>query len=389
MDGVNTVNTMVAASIGVVSCFIWLGLVVARGYFWRVSTHATGLALRSADSTRVAVIVPARNEADVVGLAIRSLLKQDYAGPLKIFVVDDHSSDDTAEVVRQAAAGLDEAVTVISSTTLPSGWTGKLWALFQGVEQATEFAPDYFLFSDADVVHDVDSVSSMIAVAQSRNVDLVSMMVKLHCSSFAERALIPAFVFFFFMLYPPRWVNSPGRRTAAAAGGDILVRVEALARIGGIEAIRNELIDDCALAREIKRTGTIWLGLTQKACSIRNYTSLTEIGHMISRTAFYQLRHSILLLIATVLALTLTYLAPPCLVFVGGWAAIWGGIGWLLMSITFWPMVRFYSLSPVWAALLPMIALFYAAATLHSAVQYWVGRGGTWKGRVQDGRIGL
>jgi len=380
---------MVAASIGVVSCFIWLGLVVARGYFWRVSTHATGLALRSADSTRVAVIVPARNEADVVGLAIRSLLKQDYAGPLKIFVVDDHSSDDTAEVVRQAAAGLDEAVTVISSTTLPSGWTGKLWALFQGVEQATEFAPDYFLFSDADVVHDVDSVSSMIAVAQSRNVDLVSMMVKLHCSSFAERALIPAFVFFFFMLYPPRWVNSPGRRTAAAAGGDMLVRVEALARIGGIEAIRNELIDDCALAREIKRTGTIWLGLTQKACSIRNYTSLTQIGHMISRTAFYQLRHSILLLIATVLALTLTYLAPPCLVFVGGWAAIWGGIGWLLMSITFWPMVRFYSLSPVWAALLPMIALFYAAATLHSAVQYWVGRGGTWKGRVQDGRIGL
>ena len=389
MDGVNTVNTMVAASIGVVSCFIWLGLVVARGYFWRVSTHATGLALRSADSTRVAVIVPARNEADVVGLAIRSLLKQDYAGPLKIFVVDDHSSDDTAEVVRQAAAGLDEAVTVISSTTLPSGWTGKLWALFQGVEQATEFAPDYFLFSDADVVHDVDSVSSMIAVAQSRNVDLVSMMVKLHCSSFAERALIPAFVFFFFMLYPPRWVNSPGRRTAAAAGGDILVRVEALARIGGIEAIRNELIDDCALAREIKRTGTIWLGLTQKACSIRNYTSLTEIGHMISRNAFYQLRHSTLLLIATVLALTLTYLAPPCLVFVGGWAAIWGGIGWLLMSITFWPMVRFYSLSPVWAALLPMIALFYAAATLHSAVQYWVGRGGTWKGRVQDGRIAL
>jgi len=389
VDGVNTVNTMVAASIGVVSCFIWLGLVVARGYFWRVSTHATGLALRRADSTRVAVIVPARNEADVVGLAIRSLLKQDYAGPLKIFVVDDHSSDDTAEVVRQAAAGLDEAVTVISSTTLPSGWTGKLWALFQGVEQATEFAPDYFLFSDADVVHDVDSVSSMIAVAQSRNVDLVSMMVKLHCSSFAERALIPAFVFFFFMLYPPRWVNSPGRRTAAAAGGDILVRVEALARIGGIEAIRNELIDDCALAREIKRTGTIWLGLTRKACSIRKYTSLTEIGHMISRTAFYQLRHSTLLLIATVLALTLTYLAPPCLVFVGGWAAIWGGIGWLLMSITFWPMVRFYSLSPVWAALLPMIALFYAAATLHSAVQYWVGRGGAWKGRVQDGRIGV
>ena len=377
---------MIAASIGFVSCLIWIGLVVARGYFWLVSTPATGLALRSAHAARVVIVVPARNEADVVGLAIRSLLKQDYAGPLRIFVVDDHSSDNTIHVVRQAAAGQDEKVKLLSSAPLPSGWTGKMWALSQGVKQATEFAPDYFLFSDADVVHDADSVSSMIAVAQNRNVDLVSMMVKLHCSSFAERALIPAFVFFFFMLYPPRWVNSPGRRTAAAAGGDILLRAEALARIGGIEAIRNELIDDCALAQEIKRVGTIWLGLTQKACSVRNYTGLSEIGHMISRNAFYQLRHSILLLIATVLALTLTYLAPPCLVFIGGWAAIWGGIGWILMSMAFWPMVRFYSLSPLWAALLPLIALFYTAATLHSAVQYWVGRGGAWKGRVQDVR---
>ena len=167
------------------------------------------------------------------------------------------------------------------------------------------------------------------------------------------------------------------------------MRAEALARIGGLEAIRNELIDDCALARQIKRTGAIWLALTQKAYSIRNYTGLREVGRMISRNAFYQLRHSILLLIATVLALAITYLAPPCLVFVGGWAAICGGVGWLLMSITFWPMVRFYSLSPLWAVLLPLIALFYTAATLHSAVQYWVGRGGSWKGRVQDGRAGV
>jgi len=389
VDRVNTVNTMVAASIGVVSCLIWLGLVVARGHFWRISTPVTGLAVRRVYADRVAVIVPARNEADVVGAAIHSLLKQDYAGPLKIFVVDDHSSDNTIDVVRQAGAGLDEKVTVTSSAPLPSGWTGKMWALSQGVEQASEFAPDYFLFTDADVLHDVDSISSMIAVAQTRNVDLVSMMVKLHCSSFAERALIPAFVFFFFMLYPPEWVNNPKRRTAAAAGGDILVRVEALARIGGIEAIRNELIDDCALAREIKSTGTIWLGLTQKACSIRKYAGLREIGRMISRNAFYQLRHSILLLIATVLALAITYLAPPCLVCVGGWATIWGGAGWLLMSIAFWPMVRFYSRSPLWAALLPLIALFYTAATLHSAVQYWAGRGGSWKGRVQDGRGGF
>jgi hopene-associated glycosyltransferase HpnB len=212
----------------------------------------------------------------------------------------------------------------------------------------------------------------------------VSLMVKLRCSSLAERFLIPAFVFFFFMLYPPAWVNNPRHRTAAAAGGDILVRAEALAMIGGVAAIRNELIDDCALAREIKQTGSIWLGLARNASSIRSYAGLSGIGRMISRNAFYQLRHSVWLLTATVLALAITYLAPPVVVFFGGWATLWGGAAWLLMSITFWPMVRFYSLSPLWAPLLPLVALFYAGATIHSAVQYWAGRGGEWKERVQD-----
>jgi hopene-associated glycosyltransferase HpnB len=380
---------MVAAWIGGLSCLIWLNLIAARGCFWRASAPATGLGLPCDYASRIAVIVPARNEEDVVGDAIRSLLEQDYAGQLQIFVVDDHSSDDTIKVVREAAAGQAERLTVISSRALPLGWTGKMWALFQGVEQATEFAPDYFLFTDADILHAADSISSMVAVAQSRNLDLVSMMVKLHCSSLAERALIPAFVFFFSMLYPPRWINNPRRRTAAAAGGDSLVRAEALARIGGLGTIRNELIDDCALARKIKRTGGIWLGLTAKSCSIRSYAGLSGIGSMISRTAFYYLRHSIWLLIATVLALAITYLAPPCLVFVGGWATVWGAAAWLLMSFTFWPTVRFYSLSPLWVPLLPLVALFYTGATIHSAVQYWVGRGGQWKGRVQDRRGGL
>jgi len=379
---------MVAAWIGGLSCLIWFGLIAARGCFWRVSTPAIGIGLPCDRASRIAVIVPARNEVDVVGDAIRSLLEQDYAGPLQIFVVDDHSSDETIKVVREAAAGRTDRLTMISSRPLPLGWTGKMWALFQGVEQATEFAPDYFLFSDADIVHAADSISSVVAVAQSRNLDLVSMMVKLHCCSLAERALIPAFVFFFFMLYPPQWINNPRRRIAAAAGGDILVRAEALAKIGGLGTIRNELIDDCALAREIKRTGSIWLGLTSKTCSIRSYAGLSGIGHMISRTAFYQLRHSIWLLIATILALAITYLAPPCLVFIGGWATVWGALAWLLMSITFWPVVRFYSLSPLWVPLLPLVTLFYMGATTHSAVQYWVGRGGEWKGRVQDRRGG-
>jgi hopene-associated glycosyltransferase HpnB len=250
-----------------------------------------------------------------------------------------------------------------------------MWAVSQGVQK---------LFTDADIVHAPTSITSLVRLAQARDLDLVSMMVKLRCSSLAERALIPAFVFFFFMLYPPEWVKSRRHRTAAAAGGDILVRAEALARMGGITAVRNQLIDDCALAREIKPGSSIWLGLTQDACSIRKYAGFAGIGRMISRNAFYQLRHSICLLLATLLALTITYLAPPMMFFFGGWAMLSGAVAWLLMSIAFWPTLRFYSLSPLWAPLLPIIALFYMGATLHSAVQYWIGRGGKWKDRVQD-----
>jgi hopene-associated glycosyltransferase HpnB len=375
---------MIAAWISALSCSIWLYLIAARGRFWRVSTTTTGLPLQPESAPRVAVIVPARNEADVVGQAILSLLGQDFAGPLRIFVVDDHSSDNTASVVCKTAMDHGERLTMISSAPLPAGWTGKMWALSQGVQHAVEFAPNYFLFTDADIVHAPSSITSLVALAQAGDLDLVSMMMKLRCSSLAERALIPAFVFFFFMLYPPEWVNSPKHRTAAAAGGDILVRAEALSRMGGIAAIRNELIDDCALAREIKRGGSIWLGLTQNACSIRTYAGFGGIGRMISRNAFYQLRHSVWLLFATLLALTITYLAPPIVLFFGGWAMLGGAVGWLLMSGAFWPTLRFYSLSPLWAPLLPIIALFYMGATLHSAVQYWIGRGGEWKDRVQD-----
>jgi hopene-associated glycosyltransferase HpnB len=273
--------------------------------------------------------------------------------------------------------------------SLPAGWTGKMWALSQGVQQATQFAPDYFLFTDADIVHASNSITSLVGRARRDNLDLVSMMARLRCSSLAERALIPAFVFFFFMLYPPEWVSSPTHRTAAAAGGCILVRAEALARIGGIAAIRNELIDDCALGREIKRNGRVWLGLTQHTHSIRGYDGFGGVGHMISRTAFYQLRHSGWLLMATVFGMAITFLGPPVLVCFGGWAALWGGAAWLMMSTAFWPTLRFYSRSPLWAPLLPVIAMFYTGATVHSAVRYWLGHGGEWKGRLQDAKTHL
>jgi hopene-associated glycosyltransferase HpnB len=377
-----------AAWIGVLTFCIWVYLLAGRGRFWQASQAEDNFVPPALSShPRVAVILPARNEADVVGQVIRSLLEQDYAGPLHLFLADDHSSDDTASVARQAAGRHGERLTVLSVLPLPEGWTGKMWALSQGVQQAASFAPEYFLFTDADIVHAGDSVSRLVARAQADKLDLVSMMVRLECSSVAESALVPAFVFFFFMLYPPAWVKDRKRRTAAAAGGDILVRADALARIGGIDTIRNQLIDDCALAREIKRGGGIWLGLTSATYSIRGYGSFGEIGRMISRTAFFQLRHSGWLLMATVLGMVITYLAPPVLLLFGGWAAILGGAAWLLMSVAFWPTLRFFSRSPVWAPLLPLIALFYTGATIHSAVRYWQGRGGEWKGRVQDAKM--
>jgi hopene-associated glycosyltransferase HpnB len=374
---------MMAAWIGALSFCIWVYLLAARGRFWRMTSAATDLKLLFPSAPHVAVVIPARNEADVVGRSIQSLLEQDYVGRLHIFVVDDHSSDETASVARRAAAQ-DERLTVISAMPLPTGWTGKVWALAQGVEQSAKFNPAYFLFTDADIVHAPDSITCLVARAQSGKLDLVSMMVLLRCSSLAERALIPAFVFFFFMLYPPEWVRNPKHRTAAAAGGDILIRTDALARIGGIAAIRNELIDDCALARKIKQSGSVWLGLTPNTCSLRDYGTFGSVGRMISRTAYYQLRHSVWLLIATILGLAITYLVPAIVSFIGGWATLWGGAAWLLMSIAFWPTLRFYSRSPLWAPLLPLVALFYTSATIHSAVRYWLGRGGEWKGRAQD-----
>ncbi|HKU24308.1 MAG TPA: glycosyltransferase [Candidatus Sulfotelmatobacter sp.] len=376
---------MIASLIAAFSCLIWIYLIAARGRFWRVALPVIPT-LKSAPA--VSVIIPARNEAEVIAGAVRSLLRQDYPGPLQIFVVDDHSSDPTAEIVRGIASA-DERIALLQSAPLTSGWTGKMWALAQGVEQAAKSPPEYFLFTDADIVHAPDSVASLVALAQAGNRDMVSMMVKLHCESFAEHLLIPAFVFFFFMLYPPEWVNNLDFRTAAAAGGDILIRSDALTRIGGIAAIRNELIDDCALAREVKRGGPIWLGLTEKAWSIRPYDNFGVIGRMISRNAFYQLRHSLWLLVGTILGLAITYIAPPVAILFGSWAAFLGGAGWLMMSLAFWPILRFYSLSPLWAPALPLIAAFYGGATLHSAVQYWMGTGGEWKGRVQDSRAGV
>ncbi len=256
----------------------------------------------------------------------------------------------------------------------------------QGIQQALRINPQYLLLTDADIWHSPTNISTLAAIAEAGNFDLASFMVKLHCRSLAERFLIPAFVFFFFQLYPPEWIRNLRHQAAGAAGGCMLIRPQALERAGGIAAIRNEIIDDCALARAVKGSGgRVWLGLTPDTCSIRDYESLGEIERMIARTAFNQLQHSFWLLLGALAGLTITYLLPLALLVSGDKRlAIVGAASWMLMTVAYLPMVRFYGLNTVWAVTLPFAACFYMLATLHSAFMYWSGRGGEWKGRAQD-----
>jgi hopene-associated glycosyltransferase HpnB len=378
---------------GALSVLIWGYLILGRGGFWRI--HDSSKILSSNKNSdeespvRIAVIVPARNEADVVVRAVNSLLRQQSPHSIQIFLVDDASTDGTAEATQNAAitAGHLERLTIITGKPLPSGWSGKLWAMQQGVERAGDTNPDFFLFTDADIEHASNSVSTLVSIAQSLPCDMASFMVKLHCETLSEKLLIPAFVYFFFKLYPPEWISDPGSASAGAAGGCILIRPAALAKAGGIQSIRQQVIDDCALAARIKRSGgRLWLGASATTQSIRPYGSFSEIGHMISRSAFSQLRHSAVLLLLSMIGMAITYLLPPALVLFTHRTlpTALGAVAWLLMVISYVPMLRLYRLNPLWALALPLVAVFYVGATFHSAWKYWTGRGGQWKGRIQD-----
>jgi hopene-associated glycosyltransferase HpnB len=374
-----------AELLGLLSLLTWLYLLLARGSFWRMTVVPVSAAPSAA---RVVAVIPARDEADLIGDTVHSLLQQTHIAPLQVIVIDDASTDGTAKVAADAAAklGASERLTVLRGAPLPAGWSGKLWAMSQGVKAAAPLAPDYLLFTDADIHHETDAVAAMVERGRADQIDLVSCMVELRAHTLAEKLLVPAFVFFFFMLYPPRWIASPRARTAGAAGGCMLMRPRALEAMGGLEIIRSALIDDCALAGAAKASGArIWLGLTRRSRSTRPYGSFGAVGHMISRTAFNQLRHSYLLLGGTLAGLGLTYLVPPALLLSGHPTSIaLGAAGWLLMSIAYWPIVRFYRLPAPWILTLPAVAVFYAAATAHSALQYALHRGGQWKGRIQD-----
>lgn len=412
--------------ITLLSLLIWLYLLGGRGQFWRTDQRLPEV-LAAPTAPAICAIIPARNEADLLPQTLRSLLTQDYPGSLHIFLVDDHSTDGTATVARDVAAALNQStqLTVLSGQPLPPGWTGKLWALEQGIQAALAWHPDYCLLTDADIAHDRTNLHRLVAKAEQDHLDLVSQMVRLRCESVWEKLLIPAFVFFFQKLYPFRWVNDPQNPMAAAAGGCSLIRRAALLRIGGMGCVRQALIDDCALAQAIKHgphtdfiaspgsgescdestsrpgesrdestslraqrsDGRIWLGLTSTTHSLRPYPSLASIWDMVARTAFTQLHYSPWLLGGTLLGMAIVYLVPPIGCFWSLIAHQWplallNLLTYLLMTLAYWPIVRFYRCGWGFAFGLPIIALLYNLMTLDSARRHWQGQGGQWKGRV-------
>jgi len=375
------------------ACFAlgaWIYLLVARGGFWRAAENDDAtLAVPEHFERwpRVIAVVPARNEADNIAQSVTSLLRQNYRGDFSIVVVDDESSDDTAAIAQNAARehSASNRFTVLAAPPLPGGWSGKLWAMNHGVAYARALPepPDYLLFTDADICFTNDALTQIVLRALRGNLVLASLMARLRCKSFAERALIPAFVFFFQMLYPFAWVRHVERATAAAAGGCMLVHLQALDAAGGIEAIRNEIIDDCALARLLKRRGPIWIGLTRRAASIRAYGNIDEIRRMVSRSAYAQLGYSPWMLACTLAAMALIYVAPPLFaLFSHGAPQVLGALAWASMTLAFQPTLRVYEVSPLWGIGLPVIALAYLGFTIDSAWQHARGRGGLWKGRT-------
>jgi hopene-associated glycosyltransferase HpnB len=368
--------------IGAVALAAWIYLVLGRGFFWLARERDDrALPPDPAAWPDVVAVVPARNEADVVARSIGSLMAQDYPGAFSIVLVDDASDDGTA--ARAAALpGGDDRLTILTGRPLPAGWTGKLWAVSQGVEAAGH--PAYLWITDADIAHEPMTLRRLVARAEAGGLTLVSLMARLQTGTWPERLLIPAFVLFFDMLYPFAFVNDPKRRTAAAAGGCMLVRREALERAGGIAAIRAEIIDDCALGARLKALGPVWLGLTRSSVSLRPYRTVAEIGRMVARSAYAQLNYSPWLLAGTLAGMLLVYAAGPALAVLADGPARWLGLAvWALMAASFQPMLRYYRVSPLWGLALPLIGALYTFFTVQSAIAVWRGRGGMWKGRAQ------
>ncbi len=364
------------------SLFIWFYLAFFRGGFWRANQRLLET-IKLDRWPSVVAIIPARNEAETIGVTVNSLLEQNYKGSLQIIVIDDNSDDGTAD-----AAGNHPNLKVIKGKPLEQGWTGKLWAVSQGIDHIAEIAPkaEYVLMTDADIEHHKNNLEQLVSKAEKSQARLVSLMVALRCQSFWEKLLIPAFVYFFQKLYPFGWVNRANNKMAAAAGGCMLIHLPTLREAGGVEEIRGRIIDDCAMGALIKSKAPIWLGLSSETKSLRAYTKLSEIWQMVARTAFVQLNHSLIALIGTVLAMFIIYLVPPILFFYGIFVSdpiLWmiAGGAYLTMAQLYAPTLARYRRSFLWAFLLPLAGFLYTLMTVSSAIKHWQGRGGAWKGR--------
>ena len=391
----------VGAGLSVSAFLAWGWLTLFRGRFWATDQRLELLKAKEGGSwPGVVAVIPARNESEFIGETITSVLNQRYPGSVSVYLVDDRSSDGTADVARKAAqrAANDCPFQVVTAKERPEGWAGKVWALQQGVEAAKTVDHEYFWFTDADIAHSPDVLVSLVARAEEEGLDMVSVMAKLHLSTFWDRLLIPAFVFFFGKLYPFRWVNDHEKSTAAAAGGCVLVRKERLVGGGGLESMRDAIIDDCALARLVRGSegrGRLWLGMSQEVRSVRPYDGLRGIWDMVARTAYVQLRRSPVLLAGTILGMAWLYLGPPAAFGAGivlATAGVWdtstwillvsGAGGWGLMSAIYTPMLKWYGLNRWWGPLLPISGLLYTLMTVDSGRRYWMRRGGGWKGRT-------
>ena len=377
--------------VAIICALIWLYLIVGRGAFWLCGVRDTDRpSLDVPQWPAVVAVVPARNEANHIAASIGSLLRQEYSGSFRIVLVDDDSSDETALIATRAAASAPSQLIVVGSESPPRGWTGKIWAVKQGIASAEELQPEYLFLTDADIVHAPDTLAWLVKHGRAGGFVLTSLMAKLRCESLAERTHVPAFIYFFQMLFPFSWVSKPHASTAAAAGGCMLVRADALENAGGIASIRNALIDDCSLAEKLKKVGPVWLGLTDRSRSIRPYDTLADARRMIARSAYAQLRYSPLLLAATIAMMVLTFIAPPLLaIFATGLPRFLGIVVWLAMTISYIPILRFYRLSPLWSLALPGIAALYLYYTIISAYDHMRGRGGQWKGRIHAGATSL
>jgi len=362
---------------------VWIYLHAGHGRFWQAGPCLSPpglLSPRGKDLPAVSIVVPARNEADTILRALTSLLAQDYDGPFRVILIDDLSSDGTGALAGNIE---DDRLTILRGAPHPPGWSGKLWALSQGIAGTSD---ELLLLTDADIEHRPAHLATLVAKLQADRLDLVSEMVALNCESPAEHALVPAFVFFFQLLYPFAWVNDPSNGMAAAAGGTVLIRAAALRRAGGLEAMRSALIDDVTLARRVKAFGRIWLGHSRLATSIRPYKTPGDVWRMVARCAYVQLGHSPLNLAGMVAGMALVWLLPPLAALLGhGPAQFLGLAGWAAMAGAYIPTLRRFGLNPLWAISLPAVAGFYVAATLGSALDHYRGRGVVWKQRAYHG----